>query len=100
MDKDEVIKKLREYKLLLKQHFDLDRLILFGSYSQGRQTEDSDIDVAVIVNNIDAGYSEYTPLLWKLRRKIDIRIEPVLFRKDTDRSGFLSYITENGIVIE
>lgn len=100
MDKDEVIKKLKDYKFLLAQQFDLDRLILFGSYSQGKQTEDSDIDVAVIVNDIEEDYFKYTPILWKLRRSIDDRIEPVLFRKNIDRSGFLSYIIKTGIVID
>jgi len=67
MGKREVIKKLRLYKLLVSGHFDLDKLILFGSYAKGTQRTDSDIDVAVVVNSIDGDFFSYAPLLWKLR---------------------------------
>jgi uncharacterized protein len=100
MDKDEIIKKLKDYKILIQSYFDLDKLILFGSYSRNEQTEDSDIDVAIVVNSLGDDYFTYTPLIWKLRKKIDDRIEPVLFHKDNDPSGFLSYITETGIIID
>jgi len=39
------------------------------------------------------------PLLWKIRREIDDRIEPVLIENDHDESGFLSEIIKNGITI-
>ncbi len=39
------------------------------------------------------------PLLWKLRRQIDDRIEPVLIERDFDDAGFLEEIKKNGIEI-
>ena len=99
MDKREVINKLINYKKLLAKHFDLDKLILYGSYARGTAAEDSDIDVAVIVNKIEGDYFIYTPLLWKLRREIDDRIEPILFEKDKNQSGFLSTIMKEGVEI-
>jgi len=99
MDKKEIIEKLKEYKELISESFDLDRMYLFGSYSNGRASEFSDIDVAVIVNSIDEDFFTYSPRLWKLRRNIDERIEPVLFKKGQDESGFLSEIEKNGILI-
>lgn len=42
MDKAQIIELLREYKKLVQKHFDLDRLVLFGSYSRGEQNTDSD----------------------------------------------------------
>ena len=100
MDKEYVINKLKIYVSLLNKHFDLDKVVLFGSYADEMQNPDSDIDVAVIVNNIDGDYFTYTPLLWKLRRQVDDRIEPLLFEKGKDESGFLSEILKQGIEIK
>ena len=99
MDKTEIIIKLSKYKHLLARHFDLDSVILFGSYAKGTQREDSDIDVAVVVNSIQGDFFSYAPLLWKLRREIDDRIEPVLLDKNNDSSGFLQEIQRTGLVI-
>lgn len=99
MDKSEVVAKLIKYKLLVSEHFDIDKVILYGSYARGNQSEESDIDVAVVVNSIDEAYFSYAPLLWKLRRQVDDRIEPVLIEKDKDYSGFLQEIMLTGIVI-
>jgi predicted nucleotidyltransferase len=99
MDKSEVISKLSKYKTLVSKHFDIENMILFGSYARGNQSEDSDIDVAVVVNSIDLDFFAYAPLLWKLRREIDDRIEPVLIEKSKDESGFLEDILKTGVVI-
>ncbi len=100
MDQDEVISKLKEYSILLERHFNLDKVILFGSYAWGNFTENSDIDVAVVVKDVKGDYFSTVPLLWKLRRQIDDRIEPVLFEKDRDESGFLTEIIKHGIKIK
>ena len=100
MDKGEVIDKLLNFKLLVSKHFDLDKVVLFGSYAKGNPKEDSDIDVAIIVNSISKDYFSYAPLLWKLRREIDDRIEPILIEKNHDESGFLSEILNTGLIIE
>jgi len=100
MDQREVIEKLLRYKLLLSKYFDLDKVILFGSYAKGLQHADSDIDVAVVVKQIEGDYFTYTPLLWKLRREIDDRIEPILFETNKDKSGFLETIVNEGIEIK
>ena len=99
MDKKEVIKKVKQYKLLIRNQFDLDSVYLFGSYSNGTNRDDSDIDVAVVVKNIKGDYFDTTPLLWKIRREVDERIEPVLIDKDNDKSGFLEDIIKHGIKI-
>ena len=99
MDKTEVIKKLVDYKLLLANYFDLEKMFLFGSYVTGTNRENSDIDVAIVVKSLNSDFFKDTPLLWKLRRQIDDRIEPVLFEKGKDDSGFLSEIIKTGIEI-
>ena len=99
MDKREAIEKVRAYKLLLNNYIDLEKVYLYGSYSRDSNHNESDIDVAVIVNQIDGDYFKVTPLLWKLRRQIDDRIEPIILERGKDRSGFLEEIEKNGIEI-
>jgi len=99
MDKSEIINKIRAYKLLLKEHFELDKIYLFGSYAKGTNKIDSDIDVAIIVNNMNEDYLSIAALIWKLRRQIDDRIEPIIFEKEHDRSGFLDEIKRTGVEI-
>lgn len=100
MGKDEAIAKLRQYKKLLSEHFDIREVILYGSYATGTPGEDSDIDVAIVVDQVKGDYFSITPLLWKIRRQVDERIEPMLFETGKDASGFLSEITLHGIVIQ
>jgi predicted nucleotidyltransferase len=99
MDKSEAIIKVKEYSLLLKEHFALEKVYLFGSYAKNTNREDSDIDVAIVVNNIEGDYFSIHPLLWKLRRQIDDRIEPILIERNNDSGDFLSEIQKYGIEI-
>ena len=84
---------------MLKDYFDVDKVYLFGSYVKETNKEDSDIDVAIVVNSLKGYYFSTTPLIWKLRRQIDDRIEPILIEKDNDSSGFLEEIQKSGIEI-
>jgi len=99
MDKREAIIKVREYSLLLKNYFPLEKVYLFGSYAKDSYRPDSDIDVAIVVNHLEGDYFSIQPLLWKLRRQIDDRIEPILIERDHDKGGFLSEIQKHGIEI-
>ncbi|MBX3043087.1 MAG: nucleotidyltransferase domain-containing protein [Candidatus Kapabacteria bacterium] len=96
---NEVIELVRRYKNLLKEEIDFDKVYLFGSYAKGNYTQDSDIDVAIVVNQLDDDFFKTTPILWKLRRQIDIRIEPVLIENKNDFSGFLGEIQKYGIEV-
>ncbi|MDD3686991.1 MAG: nucleotidyltransferase domain-containing protein [Bacteroidales bacterium] len=99
MDKREAINIVALYKSLLQNYFQIDSVYLFGSFAKGTNRNDSDIDVAVIVDHIDGDYFSVNPLLWKLRREIDDRIEPILIEKDSDDAGFLIEIQKTGIMI-
>jgi predicted nucleotidyltransferase len=99
MDKREAIKIVRAYKSLLKEHFPSGKVYLFGSYAKGTNREDSDIDVAIVVKKIDGDFFLVNPLLWKLRRQIDDRLQPILIESDFDEAGFLEEIQKNGIEV-
>lgn len=99
MDKREAIIKVKEYSLLVSKHFPFEQVYLFGSYAKNTNRADSDIDVAIVVSHIEGDYFSIHPLLWKLRRQIDDRIEPVLIERDNDSGGFLNEIQKDGIQV-
>lgn len=95
----EAISIAKRYKELLAQHLEFSELVLFGSYSNDLARPDSDIDIAVVVDYSDSNFFAQVPLLWKLRREIDLRIEPILIDKSDDKLAFLDEVKKHGIVI-
>lgn len=83
---------------MLAGHLPVKALYLFGSYSKGGYTEDSDIDIAVIVSKRNDDYFADTPLLWKMGRKVSYLIEPVLLTEDPSNPLY-SDIIKTGILI-
>ena len=98
MDKEQAITLAKRYKEMVAEKLPLKALYLYGSYSKGNYREDSDIDIAVVVERLNDNYFEDTPLLWKLRRKISNLIEPVLLIEDMNNPIFCD-ITRTGILI-
>ena len=66
--------------------------------SEDFYTEDSDIDIAVVVDYLSEDYFEDTPLLWKLRRKVSNLIEPVLLTEDMNNPLYCD-VAKTGILI-
>ncbi|MDP2302222.1 MAG: nucleotidyltransferase domain-containing protein [Ignavibacteria bacterium] len=99
MDKEEAISKVKQYSSLLKQNIQFEKIYLFGSYARNTNKEDSDIDVAIVVNKIEGDYFSINPLLWKLRRQVDDRIEPILIEREFDDADFIGEIKKYGIEI-
>lgn len=95
---EKAIEIAKEYKDLVAEHLPLKALYLYGSYSKGNYTEDSDINIAVVVERMSDDYFEDTPLLWKLKRKISNLIEPVLLTEDTNNPLYAD-ILKTGILI-
>lgn len=98
MDKRQAIEIARAYKAMVAEHLPLKALYLYGSYSKGGYSEDSDIDIAVVVAQRSDNYLEDTPLLWKLGRKVNYLIEPVLMTEDM-RNPLYADIVKTGILI-
>ena len=82
----------------MAERLPLKALYLYGSYIKGNYREDSDIDIAVVVESLSDNYFDDTPLLWKLRRRISNLIEPVLLTEDMDNPLYRD-ITKTGILI-
>lgn len=98
MDKGQAIELAKKYKAVVAERLPLKALYLYGSYSKGNYREDSDIDIAVVVESLSDNYFDDTPLLWKLRRRISNLIEPVLLTEDMDNPLYRD-ITKTGILI-
>jgi predicted nucleotidyltransferase len=99
--KEDIINKVRAYRDLVLKDFPMkiEQVYLFGSYAQGTPRTDSDIDVAFVVNRFEGDFFQVIPPIWKLKRKVDVRIEPHVIARDTDYAGLLDEIRRTGIEI-
>ena len=75
MDKAQAINVASKYIDFLKNKYNIESAILFGSFAKGTNHPDSDIDIAIVLNEVDDIIDIQIELM-KLRRKIDLRIEP------------------------
>lgn len=70
-----IIETAEQYLSLVPAHYGLKKAFVFGSYAQDRAGEHSDIDVALVLESMPDFFSVQQALM-KLRRKVDLRIEP------------------------
>ena len=102
-ERENIIDIVKLYKNLVMQYFPvpIEQFWLFGSYAKNNANADSDIDIALVVSYLDKDYSVLNtePILWRLKRQIDFRIEPHVIARDTDYAGFLNEIQKTGIEI-
>ena len=93
----------KAYKQLVFASFPvrINKCWLYGSYAKGNQKKHSDIDVAFVVDHLEDNYDFFytEPILWKLTRQVDNRIEPLLIARDTDYAGLINEIEQTGIEI-
>ncbi|GHB67234.1 hypothetical protein [Persicitalea jodogahamensis] len=99
MNRGEAIDKVRAYRLLLQDHFQLEGVYLYGAFASENYSGEGNIDVAVVVDRVRGDYFSVSPLLWQLRKKIDDRIEPVLIERAFDDVTFLKEVQRQGIEI-
>ncbi len=99
MDYEEAMNKTKKYSDKVVYFLNPKMIVLYGSYAKGTAKEDSDIDIAVIYDTIGDDYLEKSHRLFKLRRGIDSRIEPVLLERKNDASGFCEEVLKTGKVI-
>ena len=100
MDKEEVVRRARQYAAVVACEIPATQVILFGSWVNGRPHEDSDIDVAVVMHDVDDG--DYLAVLRRLSHlcaPIDPMIEPHLMLETGNNGGFLQEVQRTGEVI-
>ncbi|MGA2296029.1 MAG: nucleotidyltransferase domain-containing protein [FCB group bacterium] len=92
---------LSKYYNLVKEEFDVFKVVLYGSYAYGKPHKDSDIDVAIVINSpkkIDR--FDVNKRLYILASDVDLRIEPRCYSKkeldEAEPASILAYIMKHG----
>jgi len=70
-----IIDTAKLYIQSIPESLELKSAYLFGSYAKGNEHIDSDIDIAIVIGKMDDFFSVQMQLM-RLRRTIDLRIEP------------------------
>lgn len=98
----EIANIVDEYIAIVKENYDVVAIILFGSYAKGTEHEDSDIDIAIITDDIKTDKFDEEVKLTLLRRKIDNRIEPHIISindYENDETPFVVEVKNTGIKV-
>ena len=72
MERNQALMAIRKFSDSVRRVFDPAMVILYGSYARGTQTESSDIDVAVVVDQVVGDYLDQEAMLYRIRREIDV----------------------------
>lgn len=99
MDKEQALKLVEQFSQAIRSTYEPEMVVLYGSYAQGTSRGSSDIDVAVIVDRIEGDFLEAEAGLYRIRRQIDDRIEPILLETSQDQSGFLDTVLRTGEIV-
>ena len=93
-----VIETAKRYIQQIPIDMDLRKAFLFGSYAKGGERKDSDIDIALVIGKMDDFFLIQRQLM-RLRRKVDLRIEPhPILEKDFNIQNPFAYeIQKTGI---
>ena len=98
-DKSLTYKNINKYIEILKSNgIKVWKVYLYGSYAKNTFTKDSNIDLAIFLEKEELDGFEEDALLMKLRRNVDLRIEPHTFAKtDFDKTNpFIKEIIKHG----
>jgi predicted nucleotidyltransferase len=98
MDKREALNIAQKYILNVNRKFHIEKAYLFGSFAKGTQHRDSDIDLALVFQNVD-DIIEMQILLLQLRTEDDLLIEPhpFLYRDFNFSNPMVAEILKDGI---
>ena len=99
MAEKEVLSVAASYADAVRKIMTPTAVFLYGSHAKGTATEESDIDIAVVVDKIPGDYLTVISKLWSLTRGISDEIEPVLLTPDDARSGFLQTVQRTGVAV-
>jgi uncharacterized protein len=101
MDKGEALKIAYQYIDTISNKYVVLQAFMFGSFAKGTNHEDSDIDIAIVVKNVSDIIDAQIDMM-RLRRKVDLRIEPHPFTvKDfNNENPVVNEIQKSGIQIK
>ena len=83
--------------------FHVDKALLYGSFATGKQTADSDLDIAIISNDFGRDRFNEGKMLMQLAWRIDARLHPVPVSADSYKNDtwvpLIHEIREHGVEI-
>jgi predicted nucleotidyltransferase len=102
--KRNIIKSLKEFKKEISRKVEVDRMIVFGSFTKGKFTKDSDIDLIIVSKAFRKKNFHERSLglykFWKLDRPFDfICLSPEEFENMRKRITIVSLAEKEGIEI-
>ena len=96
---NEAIRLAEEYAQAVVKEISPVAVILYGSHAKGTARPDSDLDIAVVVQDFRGDWLTASSKLWKLRRGISDDIEPILLDRADDPSGFVAEVYRTGRIL-
>lgn len=99
MVEEKVLTAAKEYADAVRERMDVRDIFLYGSYARGEAKKGSDIDIAVVTDQISGDYLDTMASLWRLTNNVNENIEPVLLLTSDDESGFLDTVRRTGIAV-
>lgn len=100
--KDSIIRLVKKYlKEVKKSGIKIQKAYIYGSYASGKETRESDIDIAIISSDFTGDRFKDALKLKALRWKIDLRIEPMPITQEdfTEDNPLVNEILKHGIPI-
>ena len=91
-----------KYVKAICEQYEVEAIILFGSYAKGTEHEDSDIDIAIVVDEFKDNIIDEEVEFMKMRKGIDYRIEPHIIRVNDYKNvatPFIQEVIEAGIKV-
>jgi predicted nucleotidyltransferase len=101
MVRRKILNLSKKYVKLVSQKFEVEKAFLFGSFAKDEANENSDIDIAIILNECKDFFETQLELM-KIRRSVDFRIEPHLILEEefVEENPLVSEILKNGIELK
>ena len=97
-----IMEIVQKYVKKICENYNVYAIILFGSYAKGNEHKDSDIDIAIVTDDIKSDIFDEEVELMKLRKGIDYRLEPHIIRIEDYKNAetpFIQEIIDTGIKV-
>ena len=96
----DIVDIVKKYINEISKRFEIKAVYLFGSYAKGTNHNDSDIDIAVILDS-EVDTIDLMVELMMLTQNIDLRIEPHPIKNDDFEEGnpFVDEIKNTGLKV-
>lgn len=97
-----IMEIVQKYVEKICENYKVYAIILFGSYAKGTEHEDSDIDIAIITDDIKSDVFDEEVNLMGLRKGIDYRLEPHIIRIEDYKKAetpFIQEVIDTGIKV-